>query len=73
MLQLIDSSWEHASSLPHSLVKEFEDGNEWKIQRESFTSGGETIHMLSAQKNDGELPPKPKRPREDHDISNNSG
>ena len=34
---MIDSSWEHTSSLSELLVKEFEDGNTREVLRESFT------------------------------------
>ena len=69
------SSWEHASSLPQTMVKEFEDGIVREVQKESMTSGSEIIHMISTHTCDPGSSPKPKRFREDHDknTSNNSG
>jgi len=68
------SSWERASSLPTALVKDYEDGIQRELYKESFTSGGETIHTLSAtQKDTRDSSPKPKQPRvdfDDHDASN---
>ena len=42
-----DSTWETAESLPTTLVQEYESGIVRDIQKESFTTGGQTVHTLS--------------------------
>ena len=67
-------SWNHASTLPTALVKEYENGIQRKLHKESFTSGGETIHtILTTRKDDQDTPPQLKKPHvsyEYHDTSN---
>lgn len=43
------STWEVASNLPFALVKDFEKGIHYNICHESFSSGGETYHTVSAK------------------------
>ena len=55
-----------------SLVQEFEEGNRREIQTQSFSSGGETVHILSTQLIES-APPKAKKVCEDIKVSSNSG
>lgn len=68
------STWEQATSLPPSLVDDYEQGVQRELKKESFTSGGETIHTLSVTRNDmNDTPPPQKLPRldpDDHDTAN---
>ena len=65
---MTESSWENVSSLPLSLVQEFEEGNRREIQTQS---GGETVHILSTRLIDIEsAPPKAKKVCEDIKVSN---
>ena len=57
---MTESSWENVSSLTLSLVQEFEEGNRREIQTQSFSSGGETVHILSTQLIES-APPKAKK------------
>ena len=43
-----DSTREPESTLPPSLVADYEAGIVREIQKESFTTGGRTVHTLSA-------------------------
>ena len=42
------STWEVSSSLPKQLVDELENGVHRDLIDETFTSGGETVHILSS-------------------------
>lgn len=53
-----ESSWEPASSLPTTLIKEFDDGIQREIEEHSYTSGGQTICTLSSSQKDAEPEPK---------------
>ena len=71
---MTESSWENVLSLTLSLVQEFEEGNRREIQTQSFSSGGETVHILSTRLIDIEsAPPKAKKVCEDIKVSCNSG
>lgn len=56
------SSWEHASSLPTSLVKDYEDGVQRELHIESFSSGGQTLFQPLKK---FKTPRQPKQPRVD--------
>ena len=43
---ITENTWEPSSSLPTSLVSSYEAGIAQEIHRETFTSGGHTIHTL---------------------------
>ena len=65
---IADSTWEPESTLPSSLVRDYEAGILREIHAETFTTGGETVHTLSASVRE----PNAKRPRTDlseHDSS----
>lgn len=66
-----ESTWEPQDNLPDSLVTEYEAGIFREIQRETFTSGGQTVHTLSANS----VEPCAKRRRTDTDeyTSTHSG
>ena len=42
------STWEEASSLPPSIVADYENGITYNVQEQSFTSGGETFRTFSS-------------------------
>lgn len=42
-----ESTWEPVSSLPPQLVANYEAGILYEVQRESFTTGGQTVHTLT--------------------------
>ena len=44
---MTESTWEPETSLPQDLVADYEAGLFQEVQRESFTTGGQTIHTLS--------------------------
>ena len=58
---IADSTWEPESSLPPSLVSEYEAGILREIQKETFTTGGQTVHTLSTSTTESNV----KRPRTD--------
>lgn len=55
------TSWEPASTLPSSLIEDYEKGGSGDIL-ESFSSGGQTIHTMSTfPSKTPEAAPKPKK------------
>ena len=54
-----DCTWEPESNLPQSLVAEYEAGILREIQKDTFTTGGQTVHTLSASATEQNV----KRPR----------
>ena len=58
---IADSTWEPESSLPPSLVADYEAGILREIQKETLTTGGQTVHTLSASV----IEPSVKCPRTD--------
>ena len=44
---ITESTWEPEASLPQTLVKEHEAGITQDIQKDTLTSGGQTVHTLS--------------------------
>ena len=42
---IADSTWEPESSLPPSLVADYEAGILREIQKETFTTGGQTVQL----------------------------
>ena len=45
----ISSTWELASNLPSALVEDFEQGIQYDISRDSYSSAGETFHTITAK------------------------
>lgn len=41
------TTWENAADLPREMVKEYEDGLNRTIQEDMYTSGGQTLCVLS--------------------------
>ena len=73
---MAESTWKSVSSLPQSLIEDYEAGVKSDIQQYSFSSGGQTIHtLLTVQKdNQHDIPPDSKRPRLCNSIeSSNTG
>ena len=62
---ITDSTWEPESTLPPSLVADYEAGIVREIQKESFTTGGQTVHTLSASATE----PNVKRLRTEYTTS----
>ena len=58
---IADSTWEPESTIPPSLVREYEAGILREIHKQTFTTGGQTVHTLSASARE----PNVKRPRTD--------
>ena len=58
---ITDSTWEPESNLPSTLVAEYEAGIVREVQKQTFTTGGQTVHTLSASATQ----PSVKRPRTD--------
>lgn len=42
------TTWENAADLPKEMVKEYEDGLNRTIQEDMYTSGGQTVCILSS-------------------------
>ena len=61
----IESTWEPSSTLPPSLVADFERGVKHDICKQSSTSAGQTMHTISiVHTNETDVsPPEPKRAR----------
>lgn len=71
-----ESTWEPESSLPKVLVANYEAGVVSEVQRETFVTGGQTVHTLTTTKTTGsETESNSKRPRMDQSetVSDPSG
>ena len=53
------TTWENAADLPREIVKEYEDGLNRTIQEDLYTSGGQTLCILSSTLKP--LQPEPKK------------
>ena len=65
---MAESTWEPGSSLPSTLVADYEAGSLQEIQRETTSTGRQTIHTLTTSRMkgaDGE--PNPKCPKVESD------
>ena len=54
------TTWENAADLPREMVKEYEDGLNRTIQEDMYTSGGQTLCILSTALKS--LQPEAKKP-----------
>lgn len=73
---MAESSWEPAASIPSSIIEEFEEGVQREVQKEAYTSGGQTIYTLSSMRQDKSTSQsKAKKPRleQNSTVSSNSG
>ena len=73
-----ESTWEPESSLPNALVAKYEAGVVSEVQRESFVTGGQTVHTLTTTESTGsetgsEPNSKPSRMDQSQTVSNPSG
>ena len=50
-----ECTWEQATNLPATLVKDYENGISYDVEVESFTSGGETFQTLFSKPSGCEL------------------
>ena len=71
---IAESSWESASSLPTSIVEEYERGIQRNVESNFSSSGGQTLCTItSGLKEDVLAQPAPKKPCLSEAESSNSG
>ena len=58
----MSTRWESASSIPNSLIEDYEKATLGDII-ESYTSGGQTIHTTSTSSSEHSDSPNPKKAR----------
>lgn len=59
---IAESNWQPASALPATMINEYESGIERDMEKQVFSSGGQTITTITSVTKQHSMQPQPKRP-----------